>query len=82
MAVERSEDYGIIQKVVDNLFEERETARRLDAILLAETFDLPAGVLHLFELLPPGTYSREHLCDQLNSSITGHGFGLVYGTVE
>ena len=82
MAIEKSPDYGMIQKVVENLFAEHETVRRLDAVLLAEAFDLPGEVVGLFELLPPGVYTRPHLCDQLNSAITGHGWGFVYGTVE
>ena len=36
----------------------------------------------IVELLPPGTYTRQRLCDQINSSITGHAWGQVYGTVE
>ena len=82
MAVEKSPDYGIVQRVIDDLFKDRESVKRLDAVLLAEVYDLPDNLLRLFELLPPGTYTRQRLCDQLNSSITGHGWGYVYGTVE
>ena len=39
-------------------------------------------MLEVVSLLPPGRYSRHRMCDQLNSSITGHGWGLTYGTVE
>ena len=82
MAIEKSPDYGIIQRIVDALFEDVEQIRRLDAIILAETYDLSDNLLKLFQLLPPGTYTRQRLCDQLNSAITGHGWGYVYGTVE
>ena len=82
MAIEKSPDYGIVQRVVDNLFKDSESVRRLDAVLLAEAYDLPEGLLGIFGLLPPGTYTRQRLCDQLNSAITGHGWGYVYGTVE
>ena len=80
--LERSEDYGVLQRVVNTLFEDEEFVRRLDVVILAESYDLPADLMEIVELLPPGTYSRRSLCDQLNSSIAGHAWGLVYGTVE
>lgn len=82
MSVEKSEEFGLVQAVVDELYRERGTVRRLDAILLAETYGLSSDLQEVFELLPPGVYSRQRLCDQLNSSIAGHGWGYVYGTVE
>ena len=82
MSVEKSQEFGLVQAVVDELYRESDTVRRLDAILLAETYDLSSDLREVFELLPPGTYSRQRLCDQLNSSIAGHGWGYVYGTVE
>ncbi len=81
MAVTPSPDYGIMQRLVDCIFEHDEYVRRLDVIMLAEAFDLPDELMHIVSLLPPGTYSRISLCMQLNSSIAGHGWGLVYGTV-
>lgn len=80
--LERSEDYGVLQRVVNTLFEDEEFVRRLDVVILAESYDLPADLMEIVELLPPGTYSRRSLCDQLNSSIAGHAWGQVYGTVE
>lgn len=56
--------------------------RRLDAVLLAEAADLPEDLMRIVSLLPPGSYTRQKLCDQLNSAITGHAWGQVYGTVE
>lgn len=82
MAVERSSDFGIMQRLVDDLFAHEEFVRRLDAVLMAESYDLPSDLLEVIELLPPGTYNRQRLCDQVNSSISGHGWGYVYGTVE
>ncbi len=82
MAIEKSPYYGFMQQVVEDLFAEDDRIRRLDAVLLAETYGLPEDLIEVFELLPPGTYSRQRLCDQLNSSIAGHGWGYVYGTVE
>ena len=32
--------------------------------------------------MPSGTYTRARLCDQMNSIVTAHGWGLTYGTVE
>ena len=75
---EKSPYYGALQDVVDALFVSDKTVRRLDAVLMAESVDLR----EIVELLPPGTYTRQRLCDQINSSITGHAWGQVYGTVE
>ena len=36
----------------------------------------------IVNLLPPGSYTRQRLCDQLNSAIGGHAWGQVYGTVQ
>ena len=80
--LERSEDYGALQRVVDTLFKDQEFVRRLDVVILAESFDLPSDLVEIVQLLPSGSYSRRTLCDQLNSSIAGHAWGQVYGTVE
>lgn len=82
MAIERSPHYGDLQKLADNLFAEAEVVRRLDAVLLAEAHDLPNDLKELMELLPPGNYTRRRFCDQINSSVAGHGWGYVYGTIE
>lgn len=57
------------------------SVRRLDVVIAAEAADLPEDLLRIVNLLPPGDYTRARLCDQLNSAITGHAWGLVYGTV-
>ncbi|MFR0869733.1 MAG: hypothetical protein ACLSGS_12340 [Adlercreutzia sp.] len=44
--------------------------------------DLPEELLRIVTLLPPGDYTRQRLCTQLNSAIAGHAWGQVYGTVE
>ena len=46
------------------------------------TNDLPDDLQEIVSLLPPGSYTRERLCDQLNSAIGGHAWGQGYGTVE
>lgn len=82
----KSEHYGALQKVVDSLFADadspKHTVRRLDALLAAEAAELPEELMEVVTLLPPGSYTRQRLCDQLNSSIGGHAWGQVYGTVE
>ena len=80
----RSPDYGMLQKVVSSLFVDpsTKTVRRLDVVVASESFDLPADLQEIISLLPPGTYTRQRLCDQLNSAIGGHAWGQVYGTVE
>ena len=85
MSVEPSPDYGALQAIVDELFEGTARdyeVRRLDVILAAEAGDLPADLLEIVNLRPPGSYSRVRRCDQLNSAIGGHAWGQVYGTVE
>ena len=85
MSVEQSPDYGALQSVVDELFEDTPkdyAVRRLDVVIAAEANDLPADLLEIVNLLPPGDYTRKRLCDQVNSAIGGHAWGLVYGTVE
>lgn len=80
-----SPHFGALQAVVDELFEDKPneySVRRLDAVIAAESADLPDELLELVNLLPPGNYSRKRLCTQLNSSIGGHAWGQVYGTVE
>lgn len=79
---EKSPFYGALQEVVDALFADAATVRRLDVVLMAESVDLPEDLREIVALLPPGTYTRQRLCDQVNSSITGHAWGQVYGTVE
>ena len=56
--------------------------RRLDVIMKAESAELPEDLLEIVRLLPPGDYTRSRLCIQLNSAITGHAWGQVYGTVS
>lgn len=81
----KSEHYGALQGIVDDLFEGKErtfTIRRLDVVVAAEIADLPQDLLEVVSLLPPGNYTRQRLCNQLNSSINGHAWGQVYGTVK
>ena len=77
----RSPHYGVLQDLVDSLFLEQQTVRRLDVIMAAEASELPEDLQEIVSLLPPGTFTRQRLCDQLNSSINGHAWGQVYGTV-
>ena len=85
MSVEPSPEYGALQAVVDELFADMPrdySVRRLDVVIAAEANDLPADLQEIVNLLPPGNYTRQRLCDQVNSAIGGHAWGLVYGTVE
>lgn len=93
--IERSDNYGALQKVIDEIFPEWEDPNleyldpdavfkvsRLDVVLAAEQADLPEDLQRIVNLLPPGEYSRGRLTTQLNSAITGHAWGQVYGTVS
>ena len=78
----RSEDYGELQHLVDALFapgvSRYATVTKLDVLMRAEAFDLA----EVIDLLPSATLTRTQLCDQMNSILSGHGWGGVYGTVE
>lgn len=80
--MEPSEEFGALQRLVDKLFSNTKQVSRLDVIITAEYFDLIDDLLEIVNLLPPGVYDRQRLCDQMNSAIAGHGWGFVYGTVE
>ncbi len=85
MSVEPSPAYGALQAIVDELFEGTPRdyeVRRLDVVIAAEASDLPDDLMEIVNLLPPGTFTRLRLCNQLNSAIGGHAWGQVYGTVE
>lgn len=70
------------QRLVDGLFYDRHTIDRLDLIVQAEILDLAPDLMEIVNLLPPGYYDRQSLCDQLNSALAAHGWGAIYGTVE
>lgn len=80
----RSPHYGVLQDVVDGLFADPDIkrVRRVDVIVAAETADVPDDLMEIVRLLPPGSYTRQRLCDQMNSAIGGHAWGQVYGTVQ
>jgi len=71
-----------IQRLVNNLFDGRRVASRLDAVVRAESLDMPDAVRDIVALLPPGRFTRGQLCDQLNSAITAHGYATWMGTVD
>lgn len=77
--------FGELQDLVDALYREvgpSGSVSRMDVILRAEIDDLNDDLREVIDLLPAGTYKRGRLCDQLNSIVTAHGWGFVYGTVE
>ena len=82
----RSEDYGELQRVVNAVFapgiSSLATCSKLDVVARAEIFDLCDDLREVVEALPSRTYTRQRLCDQLNSILIGHGWAGVYGTVE
>lgn len=76
------DDKQLLQRFVQSLFGERRSVSRLDAVIRAEALDLPLELVGIVELLPPGAYTRQRMCDQLNSALKGHGWNSQYGTVE
>lgn len=78
----QSEEFGELQRLVDELYAGRHEVDRLDLVVQAEIIDLSADLMEIVNLLPPGVYERQRLCDQLNSALAAHGWGGMYGTVE
>lgn len=77
------DDREVLQRFLDNLYHDTKRVARLEIILRAETLDLDADLLPIIENLPSGgAYTRQHLADQLNSAIVGHGWSRRYGTVD
>ena len=74
--------YGVRIVPGRGLFYDRRAIDRLDLIVQAEILDLAPDLMEIVNLLPPGYYDRQSLCDQLNSALAAHGWGAVYGTVE
>ncbi len=64
------------------MYRETKVVPRLELVLQAEAFGLNEDLVEVVNLLPPGTYTRERLCTQLNSSLSSHGWGYVYGAVH
>lgn len=78
----QSESFGELQRLVDGLYTTGDMVDRLDVVVQAEILDLEADLQEIVALLPPGSYDRQRLCDQLNSALAAHGWGSLYGTVE
>lgn len=75
-------DREILQRFIDSLFRDASRVVRLDAVVRAEALDLPSDLVGIVNLLPPGNYTRQRMCDQLNSALKGHGWTSRFGTVE
>ena len=82
MAREKSPDYGVLQEFIDRLFDGREDYMRLEVVLEGEAYGLNGELMEVLTLQPPGLYTRDRLCGQLNSSLSSHGWGFVYGAVH
>ena len=78
----QADAFGDLQRLVDTLFTGHTAVERLDVVVQAELMDLERDLMEIVNLLPPGTYDRQRLCDQLNSALAAHGWGGMYGTVE
>ena len=82
MAREKSPDYGVLQEFIDRLFDGREDYMRLEVVLEGEAYGLNGELMEVLNLLPPGLYTRDRLCGQINSSLSSYGWGYVYGAVH
>ncbi len=81
-ASKKSADYGVLQEFVDMLYAAQDEYSRLEVLLEAEAFGLNEDLLEIINLLPPRRYGREKLCSQINSALSSHGWGYVYGAVH
>ena len=78
----QAEEFGDLQRLGDGRFYDRHAIDRLELIVQAEILDLAPDLMEIVNLLPPGYYDRQSLCDQLNSALAAHGWGAVYATVD
>lgn len=78
----QAEAFGELQRLVDSLYLGKTAIDRLDLVVQAEILDLDRDLQEIVELVPPGVYERQRLCDQLNSALAAHGWSSAYGTVE
>lgn len=78
----QAEEFGDLQRLVDGLFADHKMVNRLDLVVQAEILDLAPDLMEIVNLMPPGTYDRQRLCDQINSALAAHGWGATYGTVD
>jgi hypothetical protein len=74
------EDREQLRRWLDALFKDASIVTQLDAIIRAETYDLPSPAQEIVGGLPPGRYTRSRLCDQLNSAIVARGLSRSLGT--
>lgn len=72
----------VLQEFIDRLFDGREDYMRLEVVLEGEAYGLNGELMEVLNLLPPGLYTRDRLCGQINSSLSSHGWGYVYGAVH
>lgn len=77
-----AEAFEDLQRLVDGLFAQHQIIDRIDLIVQADILDLTADLREIVNLVPSGSYDRQHLCDQLNSTLAAHGWGAVYGIVD
>lgn len=82
MAREKSPDYGVLQEFIDRLFDGREDYMRLEVVLEGEAYGLNSELMEVLNLLPPGLYTRDRLCSQINSSLSSHGWGYVLSLIH
>ncbi len=77
-----ADDHETLGRAIDAAFARNREVSRLSFIVLVESADVRSEILELVTLLPPGMYTRQRLCDQLNAAITAHGWGTALGTFE
>jgi len=74
------DDREQIQRWLEALYRHQQTVTQIDAVVRAESFDLPAEAMEVVAGLPSGLYTRGRLCDQINSAIVARGLSRRLGT--
>ena len=74
------DDREQIQRWLAELYRHQQTVTQIDAVVRAESFDLPAEAMEVVAGLPSGLYTRGRLCDQINSAIVARGLSRRLGT--
>lgn len=76
------DDPDALQRLVDSQFRNQRHITQMSFLVAAEAMELDADLLEVIRCVPAGTYPRGRFCDQLNSSIVGHGWTQRYHTVD
>lgn len=82
MYQELSDELQALQRCIDQLYENRKHVERLDLIVLCEVRDLHRELMEIVHLLPPGSYTKPRLLDELNSYLSARALSQRFGLLQ